>query len=128
MVMIRNRSIAWIAFFAILLSALAPTVSRYLATFEGTPPAFMEICSTRSDAQTSAGLPAAPDGSSDPLKVDRCVYCVMHGHLHALLPAGLALVFLPLLRHGFPSLFFSAPTPLHVWSSALARAPPASLT
>ena len=124
----RNRVMAWVACFALLLGALAPTVSRYLASVDGVPPAFLDICSIQTERQASAGVSKAPGDPSDSQTMDRCAYCVLLAHVHAVLPGGLAWVFLPALRHGLPSLFFSAPTPQHAWSTALARAPPATLS
>jgi len=125
--MFKNRSIAWIASVVILLGALAPTVSRWLANANGTPLALMEVCASRIGAPSILLLKSAPDDSSGKLKMDHCPLCVMHADALGLPPSRFDAPILNTLSDALPSLFLNAPHPLHVWAAALARAPPFAL-
>jgi Protein of unknown function (DUF2946) len=125
--MLKNRSIAWIAFAAILLSALAPTVSRGLAASSAVPMAMLEVCISQANAASGLVLKSAPDDSSHPLDLDHCSLCVMHASVLGLPPQPQATPLLTTLSDIVPSLFLHAPSPPHVWAVALARAPPAHL-
>ena len=92
----------WIACFAILLNALAPSVSHAIAFSRGVP-ATWEIC-----------------------RADGCAYCQTHAGSFGLPPATLASLPVTGMRLT-PFLFYRAPLPLAVWATAQPRGPPAPI-
>jgi hypothetical protein len=99
---VTRRFTAWIACFAILLAALAPSISHAMAG-AGSTSAWIEICSiagTRFVPADDGGSPGLP---SNPL----LTLPVIDGK--------------PVL----PSLYYQASRPLFAWASAQSRAPPA---
>jgi hypothetical protein len=118
-----RRLTSWLAVFAILLAALAPTVSRALAAsgWDG----WVEICSSAGPAFVKlpdAGKPAQKDGVASHL--DNCPFCGNHAAAAGLPPSE---VVLPssAARDVLPELFYRAPSPLFAWASSQPRAPPA---
>jgi hypothetical protein len=124
----RTRLHIWIACFAILLNALAPSVSHALAALRGAP-TLVEVCSVAGSKMVAVDQ-AAPDGapsSSDSVlhHLEHCPYCINHAG-SAMPPPALPTPFAVRGGHDvFPSLFYHAPTPLFSWSAANPRAPPA---
>ena len=124
---IRWRMQLWLAVFAILLNALAPSISHALAAASGNPAAW-EIC--RAD-RSQAGLAKiaaavqdrqAPDQAGS---MDHCGYCLPHAGSYALLPSaitGLGIFGGNELR---PFRFYRAPQPLLALPAAPPRGPPA---
>lgn len=111
-------AVVWIALCAILMAALAPSVSHMLAArADGGLP----VCRAPAPMASLPGTNKA-DGASD---MDDCGYCAMQGQLPILpsLPHNIAAVF-DVLRF-VPPLFLLAPRPLFVWLHARSRAPPA---
>jgi hypothetical protein len=104
-----------IACLAILLNALAPSVSHLLA-------------SARSDLFTSSLCITDPTGKNTPggkaMAMEECGYCLPHAGSNGLLPvmfSGLGLT----ASHGLrPFLFYRAPTPLLALNAAPPRGPP----
>ncbi|KQQ94961.1 DUF2946 domain-containing protein [Massilia sp. Leaf139] len=115
----RHTLAAWIALFALLFGALAPTLSH---AFVRAAPQAVEfpICSAggHTPELKSAGL---PDLGVDPSK--HCPYCADQHHAPGLLPHNAAAI---LAVGGFvrPFLFYAAPAPLFQWSTPQSRAPP----
>lgn len=129
----RQRFLAWVAVFAMLMSALAPAISRAMGPDEAGR-YLIEVCSAEGtgwvavDAAQFAvhGGPAVPGGGDDGLQsFTHCPYCCAHAGA-ALLPlaatTGLAE---PAASRLFPWLFLRAPRPLFAWSPSHPRAPPA---
>jgi hypothetical protein len=126
---ITRQLYTWIACFAILVNALAPSISHAMAAFSGDP-ATWEICRTDTSA-TATATPGQPDlvvvgnGKSTVDKMAHCGYCLPHGASYALMPAaitGLGIFGGHELR---PFLFYRAPRPLLALSAAPPRGPPA---
>lgn len=117
---------AWIAFLAILFSALAPSISHALAT--GVMKAgSVEICTsagvkiisvTGSSGPADTGVPAAHG-------FEHCPFCATHADSFALPPSLTVMVGVVEGHDGYPPLFYNAPRRLHSWSPGAARAPPA---
>jgi hypothetical protein len=111
----------WIAIFAILVNALAPSVSHALAAASDNPAAW-EICrADRSQADFSQDAPAP----NDAMAMDHCGYCLPHAGSTMLMPGmitGLGIFGNHALR---PFLFYRAPQPLLALSAAPPRGPPA---
>ncbi len=104
----------WIACFAILMNALAPSISHALAASRGAA-AGPDICR----ADTGQGIP------SKLAAMDHCGYCLPHGGSEGLMAhaiTGLGLFSGHELR---PFLFYRAPQPLLALSAAPPRGPPA---
>lgn len=113
---LRHALASWIALFAILFGALAPTLSH--AFVRAAQPVEFPICSAHAVELKAPGL---PDLGVDPLK--HCPYCVDQHHAPGLLPQ----TYSPLFAIGgqvLPSLFYQAPAPLFHWAAPQSRAPP----
>ena len=124
-----NRLTAWIACIAILLGALAPTVSFAVSWASGGELRWVEVCTTSGvklvpvDADRALG----EDGSSSDglFAAERCPLCFIQGGLLALPPSpGMSL---PVLsgRDPFSAVHYRAPPPLFLWAASNPRAPPA---
>jgi hypothetical protein len=124
---VRLGWITWVASLAILLSALAPTVSRWLATSRAAFLPSMEVCVTREGLPSILVFKQAPDDSPGKMKMDHCPLCVLHADHLGLPPASLTMAHMVFPKGTVPALFLNAPTPLHVWATAQARAPPVVL-
>ncbi|WP_313872679.1 DUF2946 domain-containing protein [Rugamonas sp. DEMB1] len=123
----------WLACCAILLNALAPSISHAIAFANGQPTAW-EVC--RSDGSRLTPAPAGttlaqqPASGREPqqqrgIKLDDCGYCATHAGSFGLPPAGAVsagLFDLPRLQ---PPLFYRSPSPLTAWSAGRPRGPPA---
>ncbi|MDY7540016.1 DUF2946 domain-containing protein [Undibacterium sp. 5I1] len=126
----RSRLPLWIALFAVLLNALAPSISHAIAANNGSSD-FIEICTVsgtqfvKLDRIKSSA--ASLNTSSAPVKTqlsDHCPFCIAHAGSFALLPTSQVV---PLVIDGhdqFPALFYHSPSPLISWSTANPRAPP----
>lgn len=126
----------WIACCAILLNALAPSMSQAIAAVRGQAVAW-EIC--RVDGAPGSGAsvalsaaPArlgAPDGApagDDKMKPgEHCAYCLTHAGSFGLPPAMAATVGVFGSHPQHPFLFYRSPRPLTAWSAARPRGPPA---
>lgn len=111
--------------FAILLGALAPTLSHALSQ-PGNGKRMVQVC-TVAGMKMVAVDDAARQGKTDDASLfpaERCPFCATHAHLPAL-PSSPLPPFAPIDgSESFPSLFFHAPRPLFVWAAAQPRAPP----
>ena len=113
---IRHALSSWIAVFAILFGALAPTLSH--AVVRAAQPVDFPICSAHAVEVKAPGL---PDLGPDPLK--HCPYCVDQHHTPGLLPTTSSALF-DAGGQLLPSLFYAAPAPLFHWAAPQSRAPP----
>lgn len=115
----------WIAMFAVLMNALAPTISHAMAKAEGNPAAF-ELCR----ADKSKPLPAAflLGGEADKKAMsmgEDCGYCVTHAGSFGLPPSMVSGLPFAAQSQLHPFLFYRAPQPLAAWSASRPRGPPA---
>jgi hypothetical protein len=112
---------------AILFGASAPALSHAIAASQGT--LWTEICS-------AAGIKLVPiaidqgTGADGPLQMDlapdHCAFCSLQAESFDLIPAAPAsFLALPVVRDGYPPLYFQSPRPLVAWVMAQPRAPPA---
>lgn len=120
----RLRTRIWIAIFAILMNALAPSISHALA-FASDDPSSWEIC--RSDrSQSLVSDQGLVKQTSDSVgSMDHCGYCLPHAGSYSLLPesvTGMGVFGNHALR---PFLFYRAPQPLLALSASPPRGPPA---
>ncbi|MBA4110278.1 MAG: DUF2946 domain-containing protein [Leptothrix sp. (in: Bacteria)] len=129
---LHRRWTAWIALCAILLGALAPTVSHGVRAWSHAPITWVEVCSstgnkliamTKSDrADAKGSLPSGEHAG------EHCPFCLVQGHDAALLPAPPPVVAMATpLADGLPFLFLHAPRSLFAWAPPQARAPPTSV-
>lgn len=122
--MVRARvRFVWLALFAVLLNALAPTVSHALAMSRPAIP--IDVCSVDGGAPfaVAAALLMQDEHPGMGSKGD-CGHCLSHACSHGLPPP----VHPPLApAHGMeprPFLFDHAPRPLAAWLAAVPRGPP----
>lgn len=110
-------TICWIACCAILMAALAPAISHFVAASKGQVAA--QPCHMTADEHAHHG---AAKGMAMPM--DDCGYCSMQADLPLLpplaAPQGAALDIVRFI----PLLFLLAPRPLFAWIGAQSRAPP----
>lgn len=123
----RQRLASWIALLALVLGALAPTLSRAMAWAASDTLPFGVVCSADPDARAPGVAAAEPGTGQHHASVfEHCPFCSIHAPDLALPPR--AAVMLPLqgLAAAEPELFLRAPRTLHAWASAQPRAPPLS--
>ncbi len=131
----RHRSVAWIALFAMLVSALAPAISRAMGPDESGR-YFIELCSAEGTNRVALTADEAAfygahaidvgDGEGGHGRVlEDCSYCSAPCNTAMLPPGDPAAVFAVAGAQSVPRLFLTSPRPLFAWSPAHPRAPPA---
>lgn len=128
MTLFTRRFAAWIACFAILLAALAPSISQAVANAkQESGSGWAEICSVAGIRFVQVDDGAA-DGKSDgkAMQMEHCAFCSTHAGSVGLPPTSPVLP-LPVASGTaiFPALYYQSPSPLFIWSTAQSRAPPA---
>ncbi|MES2117994.1 MAG: DUF2946 domain-containing protein [Pseudomonadota bacterium] len=126
----------WIACLAILMNALAPSISHAVAFMQGQAPAW-EICRADGSAMQSApvgdavktilasgGKQQAPQKAM--FSMDDCGYCTPHAGSYGLLPSVVSGLGLSGAHQIRPFLFYRSPAPLTAWSASRPRGPPAA--
>ncbi len=114
---------AWLAALAMLMLALAPSVTRVLAAADAA--SWVPVCTADGlvQVQMLAGGERIPNPAEHIAQAD-CPYCALQGHAHVLASSApaLALPALPAAAQRAPDgvAFHGAA----VWSTAQARAPP----
>ncbi len=114
-----------IACLAILMAALAPSISHALADAGKSRSLWAEICSSAGLKLVKLDLGQETPAHGEPASAfEHCPFCQNHGGMTGL-PPSVALV-IPAFQGSFPLpiLFYQAPRPLFVWASAQSRAPP----
>jgi hypothetical protein len=119
-----RRFTAWIASLAILMAALAPTISHAISA-AGFDPSAIEIC-------TSGGSKWAKqaDGrlaKTQPVRaahVEHCPFCFTHAGANGLPSAGFSRIASPLAVQQRPQAVPSSFHPSFAWIVASSRAPP----
>lgn len=125
---VTRRFAAWIACFAMLFAALAPSISHALSMSRGET--WSEICSVSGTKLVKVNLDHDLIGdpvTADSIHLEHCPFCATHAGSFALPPnAGFAV---PLIetQDTHPFLFLQSPHPLAIWTVAQSRAPPASV-
>lgn len=134
------RIATWIACLAILMAALAPTVSHALAA-KARGASWSDICTagighdTGRDTGHNPGHDAGHDKNhsandssgnrpGNDMDMTDCGYCVPHAGSSGLPQT--AVFFIPAITASFvhPALFYQSHAPLFIWSAAQSRAPP----
>jgi len=130
----RSRQVlsTWIACFAILWAALAPSISHALQSGlsqQGPGSGWTEVCAVTGAKLVLLEPDNAASSSKSPSEIQtlkHCPYCSLHSQELGLPPAppDQANLLLPHLSQAVPALFLHAPRRLHAWVSAQPRAPP----
>jgi hypothetical protein len=130
----KKRLQIWIACFAILLNALAPSISHALPRMAG-PSNMIEICSAGGTKWVSNDVAIAVFGqqaalgqlsTDSPLHhLEHCPFCLNHVGTFALPAPSMTLLAIEGGHDLFPALFYHSPSPLFSWSAARPRGPPA---
>lgn len=124
---LHRRFAAWLAMLALVLGALAPTVTHAMVS-SGDRDGWLQICSVSGMVwvKADAGRPGdqqpdsgAPQGNATP----HCAWCTLHGGAVGLPAADLPSP-QPLRLTELPPAFFFEPTAAAVWAPAQSRAPP----
>jgi hypothetical protein len=117
----RQRVTAWIAFFAIMLASLMPTMSRAIAA---AAPSAEQVCSTGHHGAAPATSHNAPDHHDGALHLDHCGFCLTHAGSFGLAPS----VACALPAASGPEVheppLFQSRRALVAWTTAQSRAPP----
>lgn len=124
----------WIACLAILMNALAPSISHALAASRGDVVRW-DICRSPADANAKPVSPAllaaiaearlAQDLEQLGAMRGDCAYCLPHAGNDLLLPPSWDGMGLAVMHAARPFLFYHAPQPLAQLSAAQPRGPPA---
>ena len=124
-----RRVAAWIAALAIMLSALAPSISHALVAYAGGPADSVLVCTSAGYKWVNVSTGEQPNAPAETEKAgnhfERCAFCGTHADTFTLAP--LDGITAPVIDavHLAPSLFHHSPRPLFVWSASRSRAPPA---
>ena len=120
----KRALIWWIAIVAVLMAALAPSISHAIGLTM--PPSWTEICSTVGTKRVPVDGDFAPKSHSPGAMnhLEHCPYCSLHLDAGALPPVPSELPLPLVLAHEVPAAFLHADRTLSVWASAQARAPP----
>jgi len=125
----KQRLTAWIAGFAILLSALAPSIAHAMLAAKGANPQF-EICSATGTkwitATAGQQTPIAPASTEKTLHAEHCPFCTSHADAFGLVPAYTLAIPLDNRSAQVPTLYYPSHPRFVFWSSAQSRAPPFS--
>jgi hypothetical protein len=120
-----GRLAAWIAIFAILLAALAPSVARALSSPQQQAMPWTDICSVGGPQIAHDVAPASGSGQHEGMGLKHCPFCLTHAGQFAL-PAA-TLDFLPTAdsRAGVLPPSAAIPPPRFIRATVQPRAPPA---
>ncbi|MDT4856058.1 hypothetical protein FQZ97_904340 [compost metagenome] len=130
-----TRPALWIALVAILWASLAPSLAHALSLSPAGHNAqriSVDFCTSEGAGQASLTL-EVPGGGNEGTQADdhgdshHCPLCRNPNADVGILPAPVPIVPSPIGRAiTYPPLFFLAAHPLHAWSAAQPRAPPAN--
>jgi hypothetical protein len=121
----RRSLTSWIATFAILMAALAPTATQFIGVAHGQMAGWIEVCSDQGTHLVAMRLdPSGSDESGDSCK-DLCPYCFTHAGSFGLALSGSSQA--PFDDGAFPPFLHvqqAAPRSTDVWPGHQTRAPP----
>ena len=124
-----RRWTAWIAALAILLSALAPSISHAVVAYAGGPADSVLVCTSTGYKWVNVTTGEQRNASGETEKAgnhfERCAFCGTHTDSSAIVPLDGVHVPVVVADRLAPSLFRHAPRPLFAWSAQRSRAPPA---
>lgn len=128
MTLFTRRFAAWIACLAILLAALAPSISQAVANAkQESGSGWAEICSVAGIrfVQVDAGAPDDGKSAGKAMQMEHCAFCSTHAGSVGLPPSPIMPLPVASGTAIFPALYYQSPAPLFIWSTAQSRAPPA---
>ena len=118
---IKRHLIHWMAIAAILMGALAPSISQAIALSEQGKGISVEVCTTAGSKMTQIISTSGADDQQ--MANEHCPFCLVHGAYH--LPIDNTLNFAEPQAHNiYPQLFYQSPKPLFAWVALPSRAPP----
>lgn len=121
-----RRITAALACLAILMAALAPSISHALSDAGKPRSLWAEICSSAGLKLVKVDLGSELPAHGEPASAfDHCPFCQTHGGMPALPSSVSFVVPASLGSFSFPPLYYQAPRTLFVWASPQSRAPPA---
>ena len=112
-----------IALFAMLMAALAPTISHALQA--GGSDVWIEVCTVLGAKRVA--LDPAQSGDQTPASMDamdHCPYCMLQANALGMPPATTLVSNVGLLSYQVPRTFLFAPRLQFAWTAAQPRAPP----
>jgi hypothetical protein len=117
----KRHLIHWMAIAAILMGALAPSISQAIALTEQGKGISVEVCTTVGVKMTQV---ISTTGADDQQMVnEHCPFCLVHSAYD--LPIDNTLNFAEPQAHNiYPQLFYKSPKPLFAWVVLPSRAPP----
>jgi hypothetical protein len=121
-----RRFAAWAACLAVLLAALAPSISYAVATARGGV-AWNEICTASKAGQVKTPYGRASSQLASPISgshLVHCPFCLIHGGPDGLPPSAFAAPAALLSGYAAPSVAPPSSRPVSPWTLALSRAPP----
>lgn len=122
----RKRAISGMAVLAVLMAALAPSVSEALASWRGSAVAYLgEICTAQESRRVTGDSSRGAGGHGDrSVPFEHCPFCPTHAGSFGLPPS--SSIAIPIVNGDrlAPSLYFRSPRPLFNWATAQPRAPP----
>jgi Protein of unknown function (DUF2946) len=113
----RLRSFTWLALFAMLGLALAPSISHALSAQQASNP-WTEICSASASGEQPVGKGSAA------MHLEHCALCCVAASAMGMPPAPPAVLPAPAGAARVVALFLDATHPLFALSAPQARAPP----
>ena len=128
MTLFTRRFAAWIACFALLLAALAPSISQAVANAkQESGSGWAEICSVAGIRFVQVDAGATDDGKSagKAMQMEHCAFCSTHAGSVGLPPSPIMPLPVASSTAIFPALYYQSPAQLFIWSTAQSRAPPA---
>ena len=121
-----SRLTAWIAMFAILLAALAPSVARALSSPQQQAMPWSDICAVAGTQAVHDAAPLSGSGQDNGAAFGHCPFCLSHAGQFVLPTAALYCLPAADASAGFFTPSAAAPSPRFVRASAQPRAPPAA--
>lgn len=116
----------WIACLAVLMAALAPSISHALNRSRGGTQAMaFEICTAAGMISMAAPADTPSLPGKHAMAMDDCPFCSMHFDQLGLPPTAFPLVAADSRASAAPRLFYQSPRPLFAWAPPQSRAPPA---
>lgn len=124
---LHRRITTWVALLALVLGALAPTVTQAVVS-GGDRADWLQVCSVSGmvwvQADTGQVSDPPPDGNAPMSDVSQhCPWCTLHGGAAGLPVVALSFD-LPQRLTDLPPAFYRAPLTATVWAPAQSRAPP----
>lgn len=110
---------------AILIAALAPSISHALSDDDKPRSLWAEICSSAGLKLVKLDTGSQSSGHGEPISAfEHCPFCQAHGGMLALPPSEFLVLPAYVGTSSMPDLFYQAPRPLFIWASPQSRAPP----